>query len=61
MNINVSEKVTCSLFCGSYSNSSPMAYVQYLPDAPICLLGGHLYSSMSHPSAVLAQSCLSAT
>lgn len=61
MNINLSEKVTFSLCCGSYSNSGPVVHVQYLPDAPIWLLGGRLYSSMSYHSAVLAESCLPAT
>lgn len=61
MNINLSGKVTCSLFCGSYSNSDPTVHVHYLSDAPIWLLGGRLYSWRSHHSAVLTESHLPPT
>lgn len=44
MNINLSEKVICSLFCSSYSNSDPTVHVHYLSDALTWLLGGCLYS-----------------
>lgn len=35
MNINLTEQVACSLFCGFYFNSCSLVHVQHVPDSPL--------------------------